>query len=195
MSAIEYIYSNWQVVKKAKGVFVVLGVLIFAAGFGMNEFINNKTETQLRDRLDMTKEVKGALATLPNEALVQKTLAVVAGMRDLVTSEDKEDEAIREQYDKKTRHLGPEYSEADEPTLQEAWNEMRAASIAISQNTVRLYEERYRADAVLLRAELLARLPEEITQREDILQGTKAYNYYNFATGSGIIQDTDFSVL
>jgi hypothetical protein len=196
MSALEYAQSHWPEVKKVKGMFVVFGALMLAAGFGANELINNKTEANsrdreayLRDRLDMTKEVKGALATLPNEALKQKTTDLVAGIRELVASENQKQDAIRRRFEAKTKHLGSEYSDFDEPMMQEAWDEMTAASIASSQNTVRRYEERYRADAVLLRDELLVRLPEEITQREDILRGAKAYNYYHFATGSGIIED------
>jgi hypothetical protein len=176
MSAIEYIHSNWQIIRSAPLAFGVFGVLMFAAGFGTNEFINNKTETYLRDRLDMTREVRGSLSTLPNEALKQKALALVADLRELLASEDKEHAAIRQRYEDKTKHLGPNYSELDEPTLQEAWSEMTTASIAGSQQTARLYEERYKADAVLLREEFLARLPEEIAQREDILKGAKAYN-------------------
>jgi hypothetical protein len=175
MSAIEYIHSNWQIIRSAPLAFGVFGVLMFAAGFGTNEFIN-KTETYLRDRLDMTREVRGSLSTLPNEALKQKALALVADLRELLASEDKEHAAIRQRYEDKTKHLGPNYSELDEPTLQEAWSEMTTASIAGSQQTARLYEERYKADAVLLREEFLARLPEEIAQREDILKGAKAYN-------------------
>jgi hypothetical protein len=189
MSAIEYAQSHWQDVKKAKAVFVVFGVLMFAAGFGANEFINNKTETYLRDRLDMMREANGSLSTLPNVVLTQKTLALVANLRTLVALAEQEQDAIRRRFEAKTKHLGPEYSDLDEPMMQEAWDEMTAASIASSQNTMRRYEERYRADAVLLRDELLARLPEEITQQVDILQGTKAYNYYHYANGSGIIGD------
>ena len=189
MSVVEYIHANRQIIRSAPLAFGVFGMLMFVAGFGTNEFINNKTETHLRDRLDMTREVKGALSTLPNEDLVQKTLALVADLRELVASENQEQDAIRRRYEAKTKHLGPEYSDLDEPMMQEAWDEMTAASIASSQNTVRRYEERYRADAVLLREELLARLPEDIEQREDILQGAKAYNYYHFGDNSGIIGD------
>ena len=46
-----------------------------------------------------------------------------------------------------------------------------------------------KADAVLLREELLARLPAEIAQREDILQGAEAYNYYQFANGASVFED------
>jgi len=189
MSAIEYLHSNWQTIRNAPLAFGVFGALMFAAGFGANEFINNKTETYLRDRLDMTKEVEGALATLPNEDLVQKTLDLVVRIRILVASEYQEQRTIRERYEDKTKHLGPEYSERDEPTMQEAWSEMTAASIASSQLTVRLYEERYMADAILLREELLARFPEEIAQRKDILRGAQAYNYYHYANGAGFIED------
>lgn len=189
MSVIEYIHANWQVIKRSLWTFGIMGVLMFAAGFGANEFINNKTETYLRDRLDMTREVKGSLATLPNEALKQKALDLVADIRSLLATEDQERLDIRRQYDDKTKNLGPEYSELDEPTLQAAWSEMTTAYVASMHNMARLYEERYKADAVLLREEFIARLPEEIAQREDILQGAKAYNYYHFASGSGLIED------
>jgi hypothetical protein len=188
MSAIEYLHANWRIVRSTPLAFGVFGALMFSAGFGTNEFINNKTETYLRDRLDMTREVKGSLSTLPNHELTQKTLTLVAALRELVALEDEKQKAIRQHYEEKTKHLGPDYSELDEPTLQAAWNEMTAAYTASSEQTARRYEERYKADAVLLREEFITRLPEEIVQREDILQGTKAYNYYHFGN-SGLITD------
>jgi hypothetical protein len=123
-----------------------------------------------------------------------RTFALICSCLSYFTRESQsqykgEHAAIRQRYEDKTKHLGPEYTDLDEPTVQEAWDEMRTAGEASSQNTVRRYEERYRADAVLLREELLERLPEGITQREDILRGAKAYNFYHFATGSGIIGD------
>ena len=179
--------------------FVICGVLMFSCGFVVNEFINNKTETQLRDRLEMIKEVKGALATLPNEALKQKTLAVVAALRELGALHDKEDAVLSQRYKDKILHLGPDYSTEDILRMKEAWSEMSAARAANNQHAVRRYEELYQADAVLLREELIARLPERIKQQErimeiilkdtekDILQGPQVYNAYNFAYGSGSI--------
>jgi hypothetical protein len=161
---------------------------MFFAGFAANEFFNNKTETHLRDRLDISKEVQGALATLPTKDVKQKTLDLVTDIRALLASEDYERRAIRQRYEDKTKHIGPAYSEDDEPTLQEAWSEMTTAYTENSLNTARLYDERYKADAVLLREEMIARLPDEIVQREDILKGTSAYNRYHFAN-SAIIED------
>ena len=161
---------------------------MFAAGFRANEYINNKTERDLRDRLEIKKEVKGSLSTLPNEALKQKTLDLIANMRELLASENEEQLAIRQRYEDKIKHLGPEYSELDEPVLQEAWSEMGTAYAASLSNTIRLYEERYEVDAALLREELISRLPEEITQRDDILQGDKAFRYYHSGYNSGIVE-------
>src|SRR4051812_26842523 len=106
-SIFDHIHSNWQIIRSAPLAFVAFGVLMFSTGFVVNEFINNKTETYLRDRLDMTKEVKGSLSTLPNDALKQKTLDLVAGIRELLASEDQEDLAIRQRYEDRTKHLGP----------------------------------------------------------------------------------------
>ena len=162
---------------------------MFFAGFAANEFFNNKTETHLRDRLDISKEVQGALSTLPTPDLKQKTLNLVADIRELLASEDQEHLKIRQRYEDKTKHLGPEYSEYDDPILQDAWSEMTTAYAESSQTTVRLYNERYRVDAVLLREEMVARLPEEVIERGDVFTGTKAYNRYYLANNSGIIED------
>jgi hypothetical protein len=142
-----------------------------------------------QDQLDRQKDINGSLSILTNPDLKEKTLNLVEDIKELLTLEYQESKVIRKRYEDKTKHLGPVYSDRDEPVLQEAWSEMTTAYDANSFNTKRLYDERYKADAALLREELIERLPDDITQRDDILQGARAYNRYHLSGNSVIIED------
>ena len=106
---------------------------------------------------------KPIYAKTSNKELKQKTLQVVQSIRALVDSYNTKDRELRAEYDKKDK---PQSSQEERKALRAHW---LTASDAVHDATLRAYKDQYWAEAIVLRNELVRRLPKQ--QNEQAIAG------------------------
>ena len=91
---------------------------------------------------------------MPNSELAKRSLAMVQALRELQKNMNAADERIEQECDKQDWQAK---SAQDRNRIRQSCND---ESLKSSQRFLAQYEERYRADVLILREEMLHRLPE-----------------------------------
>jgi hypothetical protein len=91
---------------------------------------------------------------MPNSELAKRSLAMVQALRELQKNMNAADQRIEEECD---RRDSQDKSAQDRGRIRQSCND---ASLKSSQGFLAQYEERYRAEVLILREEMLHRLPE-----------------------------------
>jgi hypothetical protein len=91
---------------------------------------------------------------MPNSELAKKSLGIVQALRELVKNMNATDERIEEECDRRDAQAK---SAQDRGRVRQSCNDEILKS---SQKFLSQYEERYRADVLIVREEMLHRLPE-----------------------------------
>ena len=91
---------------------------------------------------------------MPNSELAKKSLAMVQALRELQKKMNAADERLGQECDRQDSQAK---SAQDRSRIRQSCND---ESLKSSQSFLVQYEERYRADVLILREEMLHRLPE-----------------------------------
>lgn len=166
---LDYIQTNWETLKSAPLVFVSTIVLAVVLAFfvlkwrynSIVEILNQRLAAkddqlvEYRERLHLTPTTDTSYSRLTNNELKQKALEVVSQTRDF----------LRERNERHTRLRDSEWEEMSAAKSEEEkhriWNKFVTITMKSSQKLRSDYEEKFKVDTILLRDELLSRLPKD----------------------------------
>lgn len=166
---LDYIQTNWETLKSAPLVFVSTIVLAFVLVFfvlrwrynSIVEILNQRLAakddqlTEYRERLHLTPTTDTSYSRLTNNELKQKALEVVSQTRDFLRERNERDTRLR---DSKWEQMSAAKSEEEKHRI---WNKFVTITMESSQKFISDYEEKFKVDTILLRDELLSRLPKD----------------------------------
>ncbi|MGO9147720.1 MAG: hypothetical protein ACLQDF_15280 [Desulfomonilia bacterium] len=171
---IEFIIKEWKTVSATPFTFVILAVLFFLLAYGVSswryqgiidllreQLAQQKQRTEAKD--DQIVEYRERLHLVPsdttefskytNKELQEKAFAVVNVLRKyLVEVQERQNSILFS--DKKVS-----YQSMSEEERNKAWSEETKRLMVDSLKTSTDYDTRFKVDAILLRDELLSRLP------------------------------------
>ena len=175
------IERGWTMIKDAPVLAVALLVLGFLGGIYfrnerisvMDERLKGKDDqlSDYRERLHLIPIAGTSYSRLTNNELRQKTLAVVSRTREFLLRADQQDRAMSD------REFSDFVSAKSEDEKKQIWLRNAASG---SQRSVQIsfeYEKEFKTDSILLRDELLSRLPKGL--RDD-----RAYSMYEHPINS-----------
>ncbi len=172
-SLINHLKNNWEVLKQAPGVFIISCLLIAAlVYYAVDLFYKERIET-LKERLTAKDEQlneyrrKGSssqasvtsFARLSNLELIQKSSQIFGQVRQLLSSYHQSEINNRQAYDNLRLTANTEVEK------NKLWNDYGSQSSRISAELMQQYDSKFKTDAILLRDEILSRLPK--VTRED----------------------------
>ncbi len=198
---LEFLQNNWDVLKKAPLTFALLVLLAGGSGFvavkwyyeGQIQTLKERDETQkvrlaakdeqlneYRQRLQLVPATGTSYSRLTNEELQRKALQVTDRLRQFLTSETmKEGQQMSE---------WAQMSTAKSEERNRIWKQYTDSLLQSSIRVNTEYDSRFKVDAILLRDELLSRLPKQ-------LKNEQAYSMYEHPTNrlgmQGIADDLE----
>jgi len=179
---LEFLSKNWETLKSAPLVFVSFLLLAFAFAIVVANFVyKERIETlkerliskddqinEYRQRLHLVDTNKTAYSQLTNQELRTASSNLISRLREYADQHEladrRRDEAERQQM----------LQAKSEEERQKIWNTYTSALLT-APNLNSEYSSRFRSEAILIRDEVLSRLP---TDRKDKF----AYDQYEFPT-------------
>jgi len=171
---IEVIKNEWSTISSAPFTFIILFVLAFSLAYvastwryqGIIDLLReqvtsskNRIEikddqiSEYRERLHLVPSDTTEFSKLTNKELYDKTINLVQKIRTFLTA--------REMTQRELLYSGykTDYRKLTEEERQKAWNEETRKSMMDSLKMSSEYDANYKIDSILLRDELLSRLP------------------------------------
>lgn len=173
---IQFIKRNWQTFKSAWLAFIIVllvgGIVGYLIGRWKyqrivqikNERIAQKDDqlvakddliAEYRERLHLTPTTDTSYSRLTNNELKQKALEVVSQTRDFLRERNERDTRLR---DSEWEEMFAAKSEEEKHRI---WNKFVTITMESSQKLISDYKEKFKVDTILLRDELLSRLPKD----------------------------------
>ena len=196
---IDFLRENWTGLIAAPGAFAVLTILAFGAAFlvarwryeaivenlrerlaGLKERLEGK-DTQLddyRERLHLVPSSGTAFSKLSNAELQRRVLDVVANIRMFLSERGSRDRSFLF-----SRVGGGR--ETSEEERQRLWEAETNALLRNSFETAADFDTRYKVDTILLRDELLSRLPVGSKNEREF----RIYEHPTNPIGMGMVAD------
>lgn len=180
---IEHVIKEWNTLISAPGIFVLTLVLAFALASVsafyvvrwayesrlkiLKERINAKDDqlTEYRERLHLVHTTDTSYSLLTNQELRKKALSVTTQVRDF----------LKEQIHIGTSPYQEMSAAKSENERRRIWENYGNAFLRSMWKFKSAYDEKFKVDTILLRDELLSRLPKDA--RDD-----KAYSMYEYPT-------------
>ncbi|MBM4274029.1 MAG: hypothetical protein FJ134_06160 [Deltaproteobacteria bacterium] len=170
---IDFLYRNWETLKSAPLVFISFAILIiFPLWFLISHIYKERIETlkerlaakddqinEYRQRLHLVDREKTAYSQLTNNELQDKASKLISRMREYHKEKDKRNSKINDVY--RQRMIQAKTDQEREMI----WTEQTSLLLGPSVNLE--YGEKFKADAIILRDELLSRLPKD-KKNEDL---------------------------
>ncbi len=193
MELFKYILQEWEKLRQAPMAFLLLCVLVAAATFAftrwsyirqietLNERLKMKDDqlVEYRERLRLAPIDQTSYSRLSNAELRQRALAAVAQVRDFLASYDRESRLVMANQIEEMRNA------KSEEERQSIWNRQSAALIRGSYTVTTEYDRKFKANTIVLRDELLSRLPQSAhAQRPGV-----SYEHPTNPIGMGMVTD------
>ena len=190
---IKHIQSEWVTLKSAPVAFILLLVCGFGAAFIASNWryeaiVDNKDERlitlkerlevkdeqlqEYRERLHLVPTTQTTYSLLSNKELKNNTLDLVTEIRSFL-------EIRKVKYDS---ILFPKVTNAEQ---EKAWQQKTNALMLESTNTSAEYNKKFKVDTILLRDELLSRLPSTLKNEKE----HTTYEYPTNPLGMGTVVD------
>jgi hypothetical protein len=194
---LEFIIREWAAISAAPAAFILLLVIAGTVGFfvarwryeGIIDQLKQRLETlgerleakdeqitEYRERLRLVPRDVHAHANLTSAELQRSALAVVAGIREFLKERSLSEGFA---FDRVA------WKESTPEERQRAWEEETRRSMEQSIAWNAEYDRKYRIDSILLRDELLARLPPEARHEREF----RMYEHPTNAIGIGMVAD------
>ena len=197
---LRYIQTEWATLVSAPLTFMLFGILAFGAAFfiarwryeGIGESLRERIDTlkdriqgkdeqinEYRERLHLIPADATSYSRLTNNELQQRALKVVTEVREF----------LRERGERQYRSLFSGWrrgiTEMTEDQKRRAWEEETNALMQDSLQTSTAFDARFKVDTILLRDELLSRLPSTAKNQREY--GT--YEHPTNPIGMGMVAD------
>jgi len=163
-SAVRRVFRReWQTIKNHLPLFVV----VLVAGFGLGMWFQSAKSGAPEKKVDAAPGIGrilyGKYGSLSNPELEKRTLEVGAVLRDLIRSNREQEIQLRHGCDRQVSSANTEQARS---VIRKKCDEESDLSLArlLSQ-----YEQKYKADVVILREQLIQRLSGSGEKREAIL--------------------------
>ncbi len=193
MEFIKHVAKEWEVLRQAPMAFVLLFVLAVGAAFvfarwsyvrqieTLNERLRAKDDqlVDYRERLHLAPTDQTSYSRVSNSELRQRASAVVAQMREFLASYHKQSGLAMSNQSEEMRNAKSDVER------QSIWNRYTAALIRESYTVTSEYDRRFKVDTIVLRDELLSRLP----QSARIQQLGVSYEHPTNPIGMGMVTD------
>ena len=197
---IGFIKNEWSTISSAPFTFIILLVLAFSLAYfasswrhqGIIDLLReqlsshkdridakNDQLTEYRERLHLIPSDTTEFTKLSNKELQEKALRFVQTLRTFLFKREK---TQRETLDSGWRQ---NYKDLSEEERQKAWNEEAKKSMMDSLKTSTDYDNRFKVDAILLRDELLSRLPKGSKNEREY----RIYEHPTNPIGMGMVAD------
>jgi len=179
---IEFIKNEWSTISSAPFTFLILLVLAFSLAYlasswrhqGIIDLLREQLSVhkdrieikddqiaEYRERLHLVPSDTTEFTKLTNKELKEKALNLLQNLRSFLSERERKQREIlfsgREQ----------DYRNLTEEERRKAWNEETKKSMMDSLKTSADYDTLYKVDAILLRDELLSRLPKGSKNEKD----------------------------
>lgn len=197
---IGFIKNEWSTISSAPFTFIILLVLAFSLAYLASSWRHQGIIDLLREQLSIHKEWLEAkndqiaeyrerlhlipsdttnFTKLSNKELQEKALRLVQTLRTFLSE--------RERTQREILYSGwrQNYKELSEEERQKAWNEETKKSMMDSLKTNTDYDTRFKVDAILLRDELLSRLPKGSKDEREY----RTYEHPTNPIGMGMVAD------
>lgn len=197
---IRFFESEWNTLSNAPLTFLLLVVISFLAAFWiinwryesiveqLREQINTlrgrlqSKDDQLgdyRERLKIIPTDHTAYSNLTNNELRDKTLSLVEDIRNFLRNRRKKQNKIHFQKTRKS------HEQMTEEEKEKEWQKETQELLQDSFETNSTYEEKFKVDTILLRDELLSRLPKDLKNEQNF----STYEHPTNPIGMGIVAD------
>lgn len=171
---IEFIKNEWSTISSAPFTFIILFVLVFSLAYlasswrhqGIIDLLRqqisgqkgrieaqNEQIVEYRERLHLIPADATEFTKLTNKELQEKSLNLVQNLRTFLLEGEKNQREIL------FSGWRQNYKDLSKEELQKAWNEETRRSMMYYLKTNADYNDRFKVNAILLRDELLSRLP------------------------------------
>lgn len=184
---LEYLKKEWPTLKGALWVFIVTFVLAGILGYGIGAWYYARIIEWLRERMQLSNEriqakddqlddyrarlhlvsaTGTAYSHMTKDELREKTLATVSEIRDFLEQYSTEQHKLLE----KSRQTGDAKTEEER---HQVWTLFTNKITELYNNQNLYYTNNFKTDTILLRDELLSRLPKSVRNEE-------AYSMYEY---------------
>lgn len=195
MDFLQLLAKEWGVVSQAPITFCLLAASMFGLAYmaahwkfssiveqikssnaALNDRLLLRTDQaeQYKDRAHKYDQRVWEVVESDTSSLVQKTLSLVAEIRAFIERHRRNDEVIHDNEWVEMTHTH------DEHEKQRLWNKFTSASARNSNERNAEWERRFKVDSIMLRDELLSRLPEH--KQDSHMNTTYEHptNYFGF---------------
>lgn len=192
---IELLAKEWAVVSQAPTTFILLAVSMFGLAYvaaqwrytsvveqvrasndTLKERLHLKSEQteQYKERALKYDEKVWAVVESDTASLTQKALTLVAQIREFIERHRLQDDSLQQnEWSEMTRAK-------DEEEKQRLWHKFTSSTLRVSSERNAEWERRFKVDALMLRDELLSRLPEDKSDERVAHYYEHPTNYFGF---------------
>lgn len=195
-----FIQSEWTAISSAPITFILLLITSFGAAFyianwryeGIVESLKERIELfkerleakdgqlgEYRERLHLLPTTETTYSRFTNAELKQKTLDVVGRIRELLNSRNEKQHDLIFPIEPKN------YQNMSEEESHKLWQRKTNALVKEIAETIAIYVRDFKVDTILLRDELLSRLPNSAKNERQY----RTYEYPTNPIGIGIVAD------
>ncbi len=197
---IEFIKNEWSTISSAPFTFIILFVLASSLAYLASTWryqgiidllreqlseqkgrmeIKNEQLVEYRERLRLIPSDATQFTKLTNKELQAKSLKLVQELRTFLSEREKRQREIL------FSGWRQNYKNLTEEQRQKAWNEETKTSMIDSLQTNADYDAKFKVDAILLRDELLSRLPKGSKNEREY----RTYEHPTNPIGMGMVAD------
>lgn len=194
---ISHLQKEWSILSSAPFTFVItliLGGLVaffalnwaYEARFKLLQDRLLAKDDQLgeyRERLHLTPALGSGFSRLTHKELKQKALELVQQIRTFLVKHEAEDRKVS---DSKWQQMVMAKTEEEKKRL---WNEYTNISIQFSLRLNSEYGQRFKVDAILLRDEILSRLPKDSKKDSKDEHAFRMYEHPTNPIGMNMVAD------
>lgn len=194
---IDHLKSEWVFLKSSPVAFIITLLLCFVCSFFVMKWRYDGIIEQLHERLELNKErlqikndqldeyrqrlhlvpVSGtSFSRMSNKELKGKTLDVILGIREFLNKVKNEDRQISDQEWNKV--VSARQSAKSEEDKERIWKSYSSKVYERILQREAQYYQNFKVDAILLRDEILSRLPKSVKNEKVYIYYERSFNIF-----------------